>query len=101
MRRAVLVVCVLGLPLVALAQTRVVGERPDCVHATAIARYGAMAYDHWVHVENTCPNTVRCTVHTDVNPTPTSIELEAGQSRDVATFHGSPATAFVATVECR
>lgn len=101
MRRLLLVLSVLALPLVALAQTRVVGERPDCVHATAIARYGAMAYDHWVHVENTCPSAVRCTVSTDVNPTPTAIELDPGQSRDVATFHGSPATAFVATVECR
>lgn len=90
----------LSVPALALGQVRVVGERPDCVRASAVARFGAMAYDHWVHVENTCPTTVRCTVSTDVNPSPTALELEPGQQRDVATFHGSPASAFVATVAC-
>ena len=90
----------LALPTLAVAQTRVVGERPDCVHVSAVARYGAMAYDHWVHVENACAVTVRCTVSTDVNPTPTALELTPAQQRDVATFHGSPASAFVATVTC-
>lgn len=90
----------LSVPVLASAQVRVVGERPDCVRASAVARFGAMAYDHWVHVENTCATSVRCTVSTDVNPAPTALELAPGQQRDVATFHGSPASAFVATVAC-
>jgi hypothetical protein len=90
----------LVIPVLVLAQVRVVGERPDCVHASAVARFGAMAYDHWVHVESTCSVTVHCTVSTDVNPVATSLELTPGQQRDVATFHGSPASAFVATVAC-
>ena len=99
--RAILIVVFgLAVPALAGAQVRVVGERPDCLHASALARFGAMAYDHWVHVENTCATTVRCTVSTDVNPVPTTLELTPGQQRDVATFHGSPASAFVATVSC-
>ncbi len=90
----------LALPALALAQARVVGERPACVRVSAVARFGAMAYDHWVHVENTCSVGVRCTVSTDVNPTASTLELAPGQQRDVATFHGSPASAFVATVTC-
>jgi hypothetical protein len=102
-RRARAVTVVLALaswPLVSAAQLRVTGERPECVRASALARYGAMAYDHWVHVENGCPATVRCRVSTDVNPAVTEITLEPGQQRDVATFHGSPASVFSATVAC-
>lgn len=100
MRRTLLVLTLLSLPLVALAQGRVIGERPECVRAEAIPRFGAMAYDHWVHLENTCGTTVHCTVSTDVNPVPVELDLSAGASRDLSTFHGSPASAFVATVSC-
>jgi hypothetical protein len=99
---AVLLVAPLGGPLIGTAQsgTRVVGERPECVHADAIARFGAMAFDHWVHLENTCGRPVTCTVFTDVNPVPVEVPLASGATHDVATFHGSPASAFTATVNC-
>jgi hypothetical protein len=100
MRRALLVLVVLALPLTAWAQARVVGERPDCVRVEAVARYGAGAYTHWVHLENRCDRGVTCRVHTDVNPAVTTVELAAGATRDVSTFLGSPAYAFVATVDC-
>lgn len=100
MRRLTLVLALLAVPVLALAQASMTGERPDCVRASAVARFGAMAYDHWVHVENTCPTTVHCTVFTDVNPVPVDLDLANGASRDVATFHGSPASAFTATVNC-
>ena len=85
----------------ASAQPRVVGERPECVVVRVSARYGAMAYDHWVQLESRCASTLTCSVRTDVNPAPTELRLEPGARRDVATFHGSPATEFVATVDCR
>lgn len=110
MRRALLACLVLGVSLVgplagpldgrAQSATRVVGERPECVRAEAIARFGAMAFDHWVHLENTCGRPVTCTVFTDVNPVPVEVALSSGASHDVATFHGSPASAFTATVNC-
>ena len=100
MRRVLLVLAVLALPLTAWAQARVTGTRPDCVRVEAVARFGAMAYDHWVHLENGCERPVRCRVHTDVNPEVTALELAPGERRDVATFHGSPASVFVATVDC-
>ena len=100
MRRVLLVLAVFALPLSAWAQARVPGERPDCVRVEAIARFGAMAYDHWVHLENGCDRAVRCRVRTDVNPEVSTVDLEPGARRDVATFHGSPASTFVATVDC-
>ena len=99
MRRVFLVLAALFLPAVALAQPRVVGERPDCVSARAQAVYGA-GYTHWVHLENRCGRSVTCRVHTDVSPEVITVELAAGATRDVSTFIGSPAYAFVATVDC-
>jgi hypothetical protein len=100
MRRVVLVLAVFAIPLAAWAQVRVEGERPACVRVEASARFGAMAYDHWVHLENGCDRAVRCRVRTDVNPEVSTVALEPGARRDVATFHGSPASVFVATVDC-
>lgn len=83
-----------------LAQTRVAGERPPCVSASASARFDGVGYGHWVSVQNRCGGAVRCQVSTDVAPSPVSLALEAGQSRDLNTFLGSPASAFTATVTC-
>lgn len=102
MRRWILAFAVTSMLVapIATAQLRVNGERPACLRASALARFGAMAYDHWVHLENGCPATVRCRVSTDVNPEVTEVSLEPSQQRDIATFHGSPASVFTATVDC-
>lgn len=76
------------------------GDRPDCVHAWGEARYGALGYDHYVHVRNGCDRAVRCDVSTDVNPTPTRVRVEAGRATEVLTFRGSPASSFRATAAC-
>lgn len=73
---------------------------PACVAVTAQARYGAYGYDHLVTLSNGCDRHADCTVRTDVNPEPIAVSLSAGQTEEVVTFRGSPASTFRATVRC-
>lgn len=73
---------------------------PDCVHVTGNARYGALAYDHIVTVQNQCDYAVSCVVGTDVNPAPQSVRVDAGHTEMVSTFRGSPAREFTPRARC-
>lgn len=104
------VALVLGAPLlaaVALAQGPeqgrgdAAGTRPACVHAHAEPRMQAYGWDHFVVVRNGCEAAVTCRVVTDVNPSPTALEVPAGATRETLTWRGSPASAFSATVDCQ
>jgi len=99
--KRVLVTTVLALsvaPLVALAQAA--GSRPDCVQAEGFVRWGASAYNHWVRVENHCARSARCRVSTDVDPQVQTVDVSAGETKEVLTYRGSPARTFTATVSC-
>src|SRR5687768_1456662 len=73
----------------------------NCVKVSTEARYAAYAYDHVVTLESGCDQAMRCEVSTDVNPTPTTVELARGETKSVLTYRGSPAREFKANVECR
>ncbi len=95
-RIGLLFFALLALPLVAQAQNQV----PDCVTVTHSARWGAAGYDHRVRVANGCEHPVRCTVATNVNPDPSTIRVEPGQSEEVLTWRDSPAREFTPRVSC-
>jgi hypothetical protein len=82
------------------AAQSVSGDRPTCVHASAASRWNAGGYNHNVTVTNGCDYAVRCTVSTDVNPSPQGLDLAAGEERFLTTWFDAPAPAFVATVTC-
>ncbi len=93
------IVILLGVAATALAAS-VDGERPACVGVTATARWGALAYDHVVQIANRCEAAVTCRVSTNANPTVSAVRVEAGSSKDLVTFRGSPASDFTAHVDC-
>jgi hypothetical protein len=96
-----LAILVLGVTAIALAQATVDGARPACVDASAQARMQAFGYDHVVTIRNGCDRPVHCTVTTSVNPTPSELDVPPGQTRDTLAWRGSPASTFVAHVDCR
>jgi hypothetical protein len=73
---------------------------PDCVKVRPEVHYGALGYDHIVHLRNVCDQTYQCTVKTDVNPKPIDVAVPARFEVQVVTFRGSPARVFVAYVDC-
>ncbi len=48
---------------------------PTCVRIWPEARYGAIGYNHIVHIANACERAVTCSVATDVNPTPVDVAV--------------------------
>lgn len=73
----------------------------QCVKVTAEAQYRDYAYTHIVHVDNGCSKRVTCRVSTNVNPDVKVVTVEAGETKDVTTFRGSPAREFTPDVECK
>lgn len=73
---------------------------PACVNVWTEARYVNYAYDHFVHLQNVCPEDHTCTVSTDVNPKPADVVVHAREHVEVLTYRGSPARTFIATVTC-
>ena len=81
-------------------------ERPDapkksCVAVATSAPYVNYGYDHVVTLAAGCEKPQRCTVKTDVAPTPVTVELAATESKSVVTFRGSPSSEFKADVSCK
>lgn len=89
--------------LAAAAAPLPAGARPepsDCVRVSQSSPYRNFGYDHLVHLHNTCPARVECTVATNVNPEPIETSVEAGAKKTVLTFRGSPARTFTSRVAC-
>ncbi len=84
----------------ALGEGTVVGSRPDCITVTAQALYSGFGYRHNVHVVNHCSYAVDCHVFTSVNPQVFDLHVEHGATGDVSTFLSSPASSYVAHVDC-
>jgi len=73
---------------------------PACVTVRSEVRYRAYGYDHLVHLKNGCPKAAKCTVTTNVNPTPIRVIVPPGKTTTVLTFKGSPARRFTPKVSC-
>lgn len=95
-RRALLAIISLLIPMPVLAQA----SRLECVRVEAVARWGADAFNHIVVLRNECGHRARCQVATDVNPQAQQVELAPGQTLEVVTFLGSPASVFTPRVSC-
>jgi hypothetical protein len=73
-----------------------------CVSVTASVRSEAYGYTHLVVLRNGCEKPVECQVWTDVDPTPRrTLRAAPGESSEIVTRIGSPASAVTAFKECR
>lgn len=72
----------------------------SCVKVTTRARYVA-GFDHLVNLDNQCDDSATCEVSTNVNPKVQVVKVPPKSQETVLTFRGSPASEFVATVNCR
>jgi hypothetical protein len=77
------------------------GTAAGCVHWETEARWSGYAYNHLVHLDSGCGETMRCIVTTNVNPDPVTADLDPGEKETVTTFLGSPASEFSASVTCK
>ena len=101
MRHAAPILVVLGLAASVLVPRAATAESPDsCIKYWGEARYGALAYNHLVHIANSCAVAADCVVSTDVNPEPQQAEVEGKSEVVVTTFMGSPARTFTPRVKC-
>lgn len=76
-------------------------ENPTCVSFTAEARYAGIGYNHLVHIVNACDKLASCSVSTNVSPDVINARVGAKGTETVLTYRGSPASTFVANVECK
>jgi hypothetical protein len=98
--------CFAALALVTLAvagasaSASAEGTQASCIKFWGETRYGALAYNHIVHIANSCAATADCSVSTDVNPEAQQIAIEGNSSVEVMTFMGSPSRTFKPKVTC-
>jgi len=92
---ATLALATLVAPLAATAQSA-----DSCIRFWGETRYGALGYNHIVHVANSCAKTADCEVSTDVAPEPLKTEVTGKSQVEVTTFLGSPARVFTPRVKC-
>jgi hypothetical protein len=86
---------------VALAPLNAAATPADkCVRYWGEARYGALGYNHLVHIANSCPVEADCVVSTDVNPQEQSVTVGGRSEVLVNTFLASPARTFTPRVKC-
>jgi hypothetical protein len=91
-----------ALALASIVLSRAVGAQSadSCIKYWGEARYGALGYNHLVHVTNSCSLAADCVVSTDVAPDPQSTAVGGKSEVVVTTFLGSPARAFTPHVKC-
>jgi len=73
---------------------------PKCITVSSYVVNSAPGFDHVVKLESQCDKDAVCSVRTDVAPERLTVDLPAGQTREVVTFRGAPGYAFRAQVEC-
>jgi hypothetical protein len=73
----------------------------SCVSHRAEAFARGAGYNHLVHLESACAETVRCHVSSEVNPAGVDETLAPGAKSTVTLFQGSPASTFKAAVTCK
>lgn len=73
---------------------------PACIRVSTESRWVPYGYNHVVILENGCSKAATCKVSTDVNPQVQTAEVEASKTVEVTTIMASPASTFVAKVNC-
>jgi hypothetical protein len=73
---------------------------PPCVKVQTQAIFSGAGYNHVVGIENGCARAADCEVSTDVAPEKLAVTVPPGESRELVTFRGSPASEFKAVVKC-
>jgi hypothetical protein len=76
------------------------GKAAGCVDFHGDARYLGFGYNHIVTLKSSCKVAMTCSVKTDVNPEPTSVDIAPGEETSVTTWQGSPARVFTPNVTC-
>jgi hypothetical protein len=71
-----------------------------CVDVKTEASFASVGFDHIVTLTSGCKQAMTCTVSTNVNPDPTTVQLAVGATESVVTWRGSPAREFSADVTC-
>lgn len=71
-----------------------------CVDVSTEAAFASVGYDHIVTLTSACKKVMTCSVKTNVNPEPASVQLGPGESQSVVTWRGSPAREFTPDVTC-
>jgi hypothetical protein len=97
---SVLVVAACAAALVASSSGSVAEAQSSCLRSWPEARFGALAYNHIVHIQNSCTQDADCDVSTDVNPEVQKVTVAAHSEVQVMTFLGSPARTFKPNVRC-
>jgi hypothetical protein len=100
MRVAHLVFTALALAVLAAPRAATAQSADSCIKYSAEVRYGAMGYNHLVHVTNSCAVPADCVVSTDVAPEPLKTAVGPKSEVVVTTFLGSPARVFTPHVKC-
>jgi hypothetical protein len=72
-----------------------------CVDVKSEASFASVGYDHIVTLKSACKQPMSCSVKTDVNPEPATVDLEPGEAKSVVTWRGSPAREFKPEVSCK
>lgn len=85
-------------PGVAVAES---GNADACISFWGEARFGAVGFDHIVHIANRCAASVACAVSTDLDRAPQAVTVPGNQAVLVVTHLGSPASKFTPHVTCR
>jgi hypothetical protein len=89
-----------AVALVSLSSGSVAEAQSSCLRSWPEARFGAMAYNHIVHINNACTQDADCDVSTDVNPEVQKVTVASHSEVQVMTFLGSPARTFKPNVRC-
>jgi hypothetical protein len=71
-----------------------------CVDVKTEASFASVGYDQIVTLTSGCKQAMTCTVTTNVNPDPATVQLAVGATESVVTWRGSPAREFSANVTC-
>ena len=77
-----------------------VSLRGVLVPVVDLARYVGIGFEHRVYVKNACDKPAECVVTTDVNPEKMRGRVDANTIMTFITYRGSPASTFVASVQC-
>jgi cytochrome c-type biogenesis protein CcmH/NrfF len=86
--------------LSAVSAGSVAEAQSSCLRSWPEARFGALAYNHIVHINNACTQDADCDVSTDVNPEVQQVVVASHSEVQVMTFMGSPARTFKPNVRC-
>lgn len=74
-------------------------QAPECLQVQKRVIYRAYGYDHFVHLNNTCPRALACELSTATLPAQ-RVHLDSGEQKEIMLRRGSPARAFNYLLRC-